>query len=146
MRLPTVLALVSALAGCASGPRGPHAEYRAGVTPIAPPVAVSGSYRLLAAGTPIETRPVAKGSAVGFVREKDGSVTAIAPDFKRPLEGTGYTWEVVRESVAPWRERFRADVRARLRGIGDSTSGLLYLLILVAGSAAYTIAASNSGR
>jgi hypothetical protein len=148
MRFVQTLAFISAAIGCAgTPPRGPHAEFREGVTPIAPPVAVTGSYRLQGVGQPaIEVRNVSKGSIVGFVRANDGSVSAIAPGFKMLLIGTDYTWEVIRESIPPWGQRFREGARYRLRNFADGLSNLLIPLILIGGGVLYAIAAANSHR
>ena len=54
-----------------------------------------------------------KGERVGFRREPDGSVTAIAPGDKLALPPGAYAWEVVRSSVPPWRERFWCELRDR---------------------------------
>jgi len=142
MRPSLVLALVFALTGCVSAPRGPHAELRDGITPISPPVPSSATYLLHTSGTTFAERPVGRGERLGFVREKDGSVSAVAPGFTLPLAPGSYAWDVIPGTTT--KEPSRA--RLRLAHIGDSASKLAFVLLLLAGTAAHAVAASNSHR
>ena len=64
---------------------------------------------------------IVKGERVGFRREEDGTVTAIAPGYKLTLPPGVYAWEVVRSSVPPWRERFWCETREWGLATGETT-------------------------
>ncbi|QJW93496.1 hypothetical protein [Frigoriglobus tundricola] len=138
-RVARALALLSALTGCvASPPKGPLVEYREGQAPITRRVKCEANYVLLtkdaaAARGQIAEHHIMKGERVGFRREPDGTVTAIAPGYKLALPPGAYAWEVVRASVPPWRERFWCEVRDR--GIeAERVTGavLLFTAVVVA--------------
>src|SRR5262245_30408711 len=98
-RIAFALALLSALTGCASPPRGPLVEYRDGLTPITRPVKRDGSYALRSAdpcGQPLTELKVAKCARIGFSRDEHGFVSAVAPAYTLPLSsGACYWWEAV---------------------------------------------------
>jgi hypothetical protein len=142
MRPTLVLALVSALTGCVAAPHGPHAEYRTGMTPVAPPVPASGSYLLHSSGTTVAVQRAEKGQPVGFARQPDGTVAAVAPDFTFPLTRAGYAWVAVRDSTVPTPSL----ARRSLLTVGDTFGRLSLGLLLLAGAAAYAVASSNSHR
>jgi hypothetical protein len=132
----TALALVSALTGCvAAPPKGPLVEYRDGITPVTRPVKCEATYALRSADRPdpLTAHHVERGERLGFRREADGSVTAVAPGHLLPLAPGAYTWEVVPGSVAPWRTRFGAEVSPAvlgalfLAGVTAAFGALLYL-------------------
>lgn len=146
MRPTLAFALVSALIGCASGPRPPHAEFRDGITPIAPPAPYSASYLLHAGGTTVEVRQVPKGERLGFAREKDGSVVAVAPDFRLALTQPAYAWEVVSETVPSRGARIRERLRESVRSVGGILGTVAFVGVVFGLRVLYGIAESNSRR
>ena len=56
------------------------------------------------------------GERIGFRREADGSVSAVAPGQVLPLAPGRYSWEVVPGSVAPWRKRLGQEVSPAVPG------------------------------
>jgi hypothetical protein len=119
------LALVSALTGCvAAPPAGPLVEYRDGLTPITRPVKCPATYVLRAdppGAVPLAEHHVAEGERIGFRREEDGSVSAVAPGYTIALAPGAYSWVVVRGSVPSWRERFWCETRKRADAAGRTT-------------------------
>ena len=148
------LALLSALTGCvAAPPNGPLVEYHAGLTPITRPVKCPATYVLTAADqyrgpVPLAEHHVAKGERIGFRREDDGSLVAVAPGYTLPLPPGAYTWEVVRESVPPLRERMWCETRERGIVAGKSTLAVVgvvcLLTVLFALGMVYAVAAGGS--
>ncbi len=141
-RAVTPFAFVAALAGCAgSPPSGPFVEARAGITPITRPVPCTGAYALRgtadAPGTvPLYEAHCAKNQRIGFRRELDGSVVAVAPGFELPLVPGAYAWEVVPGSVRPWRERALEASAERWTRAARATADSILMLSIVVGSLA----------
>ena len=136
VRRPTLaLALLSALTGCVSAPpNGPLVEYRHGLTPTTRPVECAATYALVpqdGTGSPVVRHRAARGERLGFRREADGSLVAVAPGYTCPLPPGAYAWEAVRATVPPWRER----LWSALRG-GAGTAARLTETALVAVAAA----------
>ena len=121
------LALLSALTGCLNPPpRGPLVEYRTGQVPKTRTVRCEANYVLVtknatSANGQLTEHHIVKGERVGFRREDDGTVTAIAPGYTVPLPDGAYAWEVVRTSVPPWRERLWCETRDRSVATGKVT-------------------------
>lgn len=139
-RIVLALALVSALTGCVvAPPTGPLVEYRDGLTPITRPVKCPATYVLCAdrsGATPLAEHHVTKGERIGFRREEDGSVSAVAPGYTLALPPGAYRWDVVRESVAPWPARAWCETRQRAVTAGNATLvavGSLCVVALVVG-------------
>lgn len=138
-RAVLALALLSALTGCvAVPPTGPLVEYRDGLTPITRPVKCPGVYVLCPSdqpcSAPLAEHNVVKGERIGFRREADGSVVAVAPGYTMSLPPGVYQWDVVRESVAPWHERMWCETREHAVAAGKTTAltvGVLCVLTLV---------------
>lgn len=153
-RVVLALALLSALTGCiGSPPAGPLVEYRDGLTPITRRVPCDATYRLCrsdAADAPPLAEPrVRENDRIGFRREKDGSVVGDAAGCTIELPPGAYRWEVVPESVAPWRERFRRHVRQDVTETAVFTGRAIVIgslvVLFIALSAAYGIGKANSG-
>ncbi len=124
------LALVSAVTGCVSAPPdGPFVEYRAGLTPITRPVKCPGTYALHADGqpAPLLTRDAVEGERIGFKREADSSVTAIAPEQELALPPGEYAWELVPGTTPPWRDRFRAKAGAKVGSAAQQTASAVVI-------------------
>jgi hypothetical protein len=147
-RTTFALAFVSALTGCvASPPNGPLVEYRAGLTPVTRPVKCEANYALFSSaqpGVPLAEHHITECERVGFCREENGSVSAVAPGYRLALPPGEYTWEVIHASVSPWRERFwqqagkNAGFTLKVTGIAVGVTCLILLaltLILVFASA-----------
>lgn len=113
MRPILALALLSTTIGCVSAPRGPHAEFREGLAPMVRMAPSSGSYVLHSAGTVVAVRHAEKGQPVGFARQPDGSVAAVAPEFVLPLRGSGYVWQVP-PAAQSWLDGFVEDAPGTL--------------------------------
>ena len=155
-RFTFALAFLSALTGCvAAPPSGPLVEYREGLTPITRPVKCRATYALCAHDRPpgegvLASHCVAEGERIGFRREEDGSVTAVAPGYTLPLAPGSYSWEVVRESVPPWRERFwqktRDDAEATVKITGTALGVGCLLALLLGLAILYAYAEGNSNR
>ena len=145
-RRPTLaLALVSALTGCVSAPPdGPLVEFRDGLTPVTRPVECEGTYSLVAVGSsrPVVEHRAVKGERLGFRREPDGSVVAVAPGYTFPLDPGAYVWAVTPGSVKPYRERLLCETRdraltaAKWAGIAVlavvAAMGVLAILVVIA--------------
>jgi hypothetical protein len=154
-RCALALALVSALTGCvAAPPKGPLVEYHEGLAPTTRRVECEANYALLtknpsAVSGQIALHHIVKGEWVGFRREADGTVIAIAPGYTFPLPPGAYAWEVVRESVPPWRERLWCEVRQRGIVAGRITGTALLctavVIIVVAGVVLYFVVKSKTG-
>lgn len=103
--------MVFALAGCVSPPpKGAFVEYRDGQAPTTRTVKCEADYELVAkdasaAPGPFGNHRIRKGGVVGFGREANGSLTAVAPGYTLPLPPGAYSWEVVPDSVPPQSER-----------------------------------------
>ncbi len=127
------LAMVFALAGCASAPpSGPIVEYRDGLTPTMKMVKCEADYELVAKDAsavpgPFGRHHIRKGEVVGFRREADGSLTAIAPGYTLPLPPGAYSWEVVRDSVPPQSERQWCEIRNHL-WTATKVAGITFLV------------------
>ncbi len=149
MRRPLLaLALVSAVTGCVSPPpSGPFVEYRDGLAPTTRKVTCEANYQLVATDAPAPPGPfgehhLRKGERVGFRREIDGSLTAVAPGYTLPLPPGAYSWQVVQSSVPSVRERQLCATReyalkaAKYTGIVAlavlAAFGVLLILILAA--------------
>jgi hypothetical protein len=153
-RVVLALALVSALTGCiGSPPKGALVEYRDGLTPITRRVPCDATYRLCRADDPdapplVEPR-ARENDRIGFRRAKDGSVVGDAAGCTIELPPGAYRWEVVPESVPPWRERFRQRVDEDVTETTEFTrSAILIGSLVVLATAllvAYGMANSNSG-
>jgi len=119
LRLPAI-AMLFALSGCVSPPpSGPFVEYRDGLTPITRTVQCEANYVLVAkdaaaAPGPFGEHHIRKGEVIGFRRECDGSLTAVAPGYTLALPPGAYAWEVVRDSVPSLRERQWCETRQHL--------------------------------
>jgi hypothetical protein len=135
------LALVSALTGCvATPPKGPFVEYHDGLTPITRPVKCEATYALRSADqpAPLTAHHVERGERLGFRREVDGSVSAVAPGQVHPLAPGAYSW-VVMGGVPPWWKRLGQEVSPAvpgaifLAGVTAAFGGLLFLCAKVGG-------------
>ena len=131
------LALVSAVTGCvAAPPNRPLVEYHPGLTPITRPVKCPATYVLCGTdppgAAPLAEHHVAKGERVGFRREEDGSVSAVAPGYTLALPPGAYAWEVVRESIPPWRERAWCETRQHAATAGKTTLLVVGVVCLLA--------------
>lgn len=153
-RVVLALALVSALTGCiGSPPTGPLVEYRDGLTPITRRVPCDATYRLCRSDDP--TAPsliepyIKENDRIGFRREKDGTVVGDAAGCTIELPPGAYRWEVVPESVAPFRERFRQRVHEDVTETAEFTRNAIIIggivVLALALSLAYAIGKSNSG-
>lgn len=155
-RFVMALALVSALTGCVgSPPDGPLVECRAGLTPITRPVQCPATYVLQPVdppGAPLAEHHVAKGERIGFRREDDGSVSAVAPGYTIALPPGAYAWAVVPASVPPFRERLLCETRERALAAGRATAitaagaGLLALGLGLTLLYAYAKSEGGNGR
>ena len=129
------LALLSALTGCASPPpTGPFVECRDGLPPVTRPVTCEANYVLVAkdaaaAPGPFGEHHIHKGEQIGFRREADGSLTAVAPGYTLPLPPGAYSWEVVQSSVPSLRERQWCETRAHMLTAAKVT-GIVALVTL----------------
>jgi hypothetical protein len=109
------LALVSALTGCVAGPPpGPFVEYNPDLAPTTRRVTCPAVYILRHAdrtdSEPLAVHRVAKGERIGFRREADFSVIAVAPGYTLALPPGAYVWDVDRTSLAPWWSRAAAEL------------------------------------
>ena len=151
-RVTLALALASALTGCvAAPPSGPLVEYRDGLTPITRPVKCPATYVLTATDqyrgpVPLAEHHVAKGERIGFKRQEDGSLVAVAPGYTLPLPPGAYTWEVVRASVQPLHERLWCETRERTVQAGKTTLFVVgaCCLVVVALAVLYAYAEGES--
>ncbi len=113
------------MTGCVSpAPVGPLVEYRAGLTPVTRPVKCPATYVLCAEqpdSSPIAEHHLTKGERVGFRREDDGSVSAVAPGYTIPLPPGVYRWEVMRASVPLWHQRAWCEARTCSVAAGRTT-------------------------
>ena len=141
------LAMVSALTGCVSPPpTSPFVEYRDGLPPVTRPVECEANYRLVATDSSASPGPfgehhIVKGGHIGFRREADGSLTAVAPGYALALPPGAYHWEVVQSSVPSVRERQLCATReyalkaARVAGIVTlvklAVLGVMLVVIIV---------------
>ena len=131
------LALLSALTGCASPPpTGPFVECRDGLPPVTRPVTCEANYVLVAkdaaaAPGPFGEHHIHKGEQIGFRREADGSLTAVAPGYTLPLPPGAYAWEVVASSVPSARERQWCETRGHMLRAAKVT-GIVLLVAAVA--------------
>lgn len=132
-RIPLLaLAMLFALAGCVSPPpSGPLVEYRDGQTPTTRTVQCEANYELVAkdasaAPGPFGNHHIRKGEVIGFRREANGSLTAVAPGYTLPLPPGAYSWEVVHDSVPSLRERQWCETRHHL-GTAAKITGITFL-------------------
>jgi hypothetical protein len=140
-RFMLALAFVSALTGCvAAPPNGPLVEYRSGLTPVTRPVKCEANYALFSStqpSVPLTEHHITEGERVGFCREPDGSVSAVAPGYRLALPPGEYTWEVIHASVSPWRERFwqqagkNAGFTLKVTGIAVGVTCLILLALTI---------------
>jgi hypothetical protein len=155
MRRPVLaLAILSALTGCiGSPPKGPLVEYRDGLTPITRRVPCDATYRLCRSddydAPPLAEPHVKENQRIGFRREKDGTVVADGAGCTIELPPGAYQWEVVPESVPPFRERFRQRIHEDVTETVEFTGHALLMgtivVLAIALSAAYGIGKANSG-
>lgn len=134
-RLSLAFALLSALTGCVSpAPTGTFVGYQDGQAPTTRPVKCEATYALVSHGAPapiVEHRAV-KGEQLGFRRQPDGSVVAVAPGYTFPLAPGSYSWEVVPGSVPSDRERLLCETREHcLRAAKWTGITLLVVAVLV---------------
>jgi hypothetical protein len=113
------LALLSALTGCVvHPPKGAFVEYRDGLTPVTCPVKCEATYALRSTdhpeAQPLTAHHVEPGERLGFRREADGSVSAVAPGHVLPLAPGAYRWEVVPGTVPSWRKRLTTEVSPQI--------------------------------
>ena len=144
------LALVSTLTGCvAAPPTGAFVECRDGQAATTRAVKCEADYRLVATAAPGGAVPgpfgdhhVTKGGRIGFRREADGSLVAVAPGYTLALPPGAYSWEVVPESVPSLRERQLCEARghflkaAKITGIVTIVAlavlGVLVIVVAIA--------------
>jgi hypothetical protein len=125
--------MLMALAGCVSAPpSGSFVEYRDGLTPTTRTVQCEANYELVArdataAPGPFGEHHIRKGGEVGFRREADGTLTAVAPGYRLPLPPGAYSWEIVRYSVPSTRERNWCEARQHLKTAGK-VAGMTFLV------------------
>ncbi len=134
LRFPLpALAMILVLAGCAgTPPNGPLVEYRNGQTATTRRVKCEADYTLVArdasaAPGPFGNHHIRKGEVVGFRKEADGSLTAVAPGYTLPLPPGSYTWEVVPDSVPPMRDRQSAETR-QILWTATKVAGMTFLV------------------
>lgn len=127
------IAMGCSLAGCAGAPpSGPVVEYRDGLPPTTRTVKCEADYELVAkdasaAPGPFGNHHIRKGETVGFRREADGTLTAVAPGYTLPLPPGSYSWEVVGDSVPPSSERQWSETRQHLR-TAAKVAGITFLV------------------
>ena len=115
MRRAVLLALAVSIAasGCAHPhARKPAAEFRAGRAPATRPVRHEASYALTrvdGTGEPLATARVLRDECVGFRREADGTVLAVAGNKTFPLPDGEFAWVLVAGTEPTWRERAGTD-------------------------------------
>jgi hypothetical protein len=152
MLRPTALALAlaSALTGCvATPPTGAFVEYRDGLTPTTRPVKCEATYALRSAdqAAPLTAHHVQRSERLGFRREADGSVSAVAPGQILPLAPGTYSWVVV-GGVPPWWKRLGQEVSPAVPGaifLGTVAAGLGALLFWCAKSGGGDDSTDDSG-
>ncbi len=131
------LAFVSTLTGCvAAPPKGPLVEYRDGVRAVTRRVKCEANYELVtedatSVSGQIAEHHILKGECVGFRREPDGTVMAIAPGYSLPLPPGSYAWEVVRSLVPSWRERLWSETRGRALEAERATGATIVVVSIV---------------
>jgi hypothetical protein len=143
MTLRFAPALAAALAGCALGPpAGPFVEYRPETTPATTrAVTREATYTLRATddlGEPLAEHHVVRGERIGFRREPDGSVVAVAPGRTLALGPGAYTWSAVPGTAPSWVERVTG-ARAPLRAVAEGTAGAVGVTVSLAISCAVWI-------
>lgn len=134
LRFPLmVFVMVFALSGCVSPPPcGSIVEYREGMSPTTRTVKCEANYELVAkdasaAPGPFGRHHIRKGGVLGFRREADGSLTAVAPGYTLPLPPGAYSWEIVGDSVPPLRERQLSETRQHL-WTATKVAGITFLV------------------
>src|SRR4051812_25934741 len=97
------------LSGCANPhARRPAAESRPGLTPTTARVrfdATSALVRTDAPGPEVYTPPLVRDRMVGFRREPDGSVSAVAGGLSLALSEGNYAWVIPKGLAPSWRDR-----------------------------------------
>lgn len=139
-----VLVTATAVGDCANPHAGhPVAEMRPGITPITSEVRYGATYALHRTDEPGEalyTTHLVRGERVGFRREADRSVVAVASGQTLPLgEGT-FAWVMAEGSVPTWRERAGQDCRDVAVGVGTGLAAAGIVLACVAGAVVYGLA------
>ena len=135
MRRVVLLALAFSIAtgGCAHPhARKPAAEFRAGRAPTTRPVCHEASYALMridGPGEPLATARVLRDECIGFRREADGSVVAVAGNKTFPLPDGEFAWVLMSGTEPPWRERAGTDCK----DVGAKVGGALVLGSLALG-------------
>jgi hypothetical protein len=125
------LPLLHLVGGCHSLARDIVAiEYQPGTAPTTIAAKCDAVYRL-SAPEKREGRPgyqVAKGETVGFRREPDGSLVAVAAGHTLALEETRYVWvwEYTPKPTTPW-ERFLVKTRDRGEKAAETAVYVLFL-------------------
>jgi hypothetical protein len=126
MRRVVLLALAFSIAagGCAH-PRGrfPAAEFRAGRAPATRTVRHEASYALMRTdgpGEPLATARVLRDECVGFRREADQSIVAVAGNKTFPLPDGEFAWVMVPGTEPPWRERAGTDCKDAAAKVGGA--------------------------
>jgi hypothetical protein len=117
MRRAVLVALAFSIiaSGCAHPhARKPAAELRAGREPTTRPVRHDATYaltRIGGVGEPLATARVLRDECVGFRREADGSVVAVAGNKSYPMPDGEFAWVLVPGTGPTWRERAGADCK-----------------------------------
>ncbi|MBX9627220.1 MAG: hypothetical protein K2X82_25680 [Gemmataceae bacterium] len=131
-RAVLLAALLPALAGgCRALVRDAETvAYRPGTPPTTAPAECDASYQLSA---PDELRywlqvDVPAGAAVGFRREPDGSLLAVAGEHVQPIPDGRYVWLCTPKPVSRW-DRFAVGTRDRCEKA--AVTALLYVTMPV---------------
>jgi hypothetical protein len=144
-RTAAALALVSSLSGCLAPGPGPvvtSGGARGRQNPNTRTVWFDAVYALRAddpPGEPLYECRVPVNGRIGFYRERDGTLVALAPGYKQPLPPGAYRWDVVRDSVEPWRDRVRREFRQDVTETAEFTklalvvTGIVVLVVGVSG-------------
>jgi hypothetical protein len=85
---------------------------------------------------------------IGFYRERDGTLVALAPGYKQPLPPGAYRWDVVRDSVEPWRDRVRRQLHVDATETAEFAKRALIvtgIVVLVVGAVGALVWGANKG-
>ena len=140
--LHTVMALLSAIGGCAhhraEAPTGPAATYLPGrdaETGPAPADAVYTLYRETD-GRAVATRFLLAGSTLGFSRDGYGQPLAVASGERMPLSNGPHHWQVNPADFQQTEKRLREEVAAavfqRIDRMTDAVGRVMYPPLYVA--------------
>lgn len=138
------LSMLIVLNGCANPHANrPAAEIRPDIAPITSEVKYEATYALYRTdgpGVPLHSTRLTRGERVGFRRQSDSSVVAVAGGHTLPLGDGTFAWLLVENSSPNWRVRAAQDGQ---RVAGKLGSGILLgvlAAVFVAGGVLYGMA------